>query len=108
MFDLMLDLIRFYQFPLSILAALVVGWAIALFMRRMRIVETMAPERWRHRKTGRVYLILHADAKLQMSESRVHDNEPAVIYQSEDDGLVWVRPRNEFLSRFEKAEGRGL
>ncbi|QDP65321.1 MAG: hypothetical protein Unbinned200contig1000_61 [Prokaryotic dsDNA virus sp.] len=50
------------------------------------------PERvtWVHKKTGKMYVILHHG----LLESSL---EPVVIYQQEDGGPVWVRPAEEFF-----------
>jgi len=57
----------------------------------------MEPIRYRHKKTGGVYRVLHATALIEA------DMSLAVVYQSEKDGTVWVRPTREFLDgRFDR------
>ena len=58
-------------------------------------------QRYRHKKTGGTYVILHADAKVQTSTPLV-DMDAVVVYRSEKNDSVWVRPASEFHDgRFE-------
>lgn len=52
---------------------------------------------WRHRQTGRWYRVV-CTARIEA------DQTPAVVYQSETDGAIWVRPLEEFLERFDPEE----
>lgn len=53
------------------------------------------PSRVRHVKSGGTYRVL-AQAKIE------HDLSNVIVYQSEKDGSVWVRPAMEFCDgRFE-------
>ena len=55
---------------------------------------------YRHKKTGNLYRVLHADARIEAT------NTEAVVYTRADfeTGIVWVRPLTEFLDgRFEHA-----
>ena len=54
--------------------------------------------RWRHLKRGSTYVVL-------MSGIIEATNQICLIYQSEADGRVWVRPAREFMDgRFERIE----
>lgn len=56
-----------------------------------------AGARYRHKKTGGVYRVI-ADPALMEA-----DKTPVVVYQSEQDGQVWVRPAAMFHDgRFER------
>jgi hypothetical protein len=56
----------------------------------------MNGRRYRHRKSGGTYLVVIDDAIIESSMER------AVIYRSESDGRVWVRPHADFTDgRFE-------
>ncbi len=50
--------------------------------------EIEAGTRWRHRKGG-----TYAVVAVARMEANLY---PAVVYKSERDGLVWVRPLEEF------------
>lgn len=53
--------------------------------------------KWRHKKTGGVYMVLTADAKIEATLER------AVVYQSMKDSTIWVRPHKQFVDgRFER------
>lgn len=55
--------------------------------------------KWRHIKSGGMYRVLTADAKLEWNLVR------AVVYQSLADHSIWVRPHSEFMDgRFERIE----
>lgn len=69
-----------------------------------------APVKWRHKKTGKEYHILD-EAIMQSKDwatdfgidgSKLVDMQPVVVYRSVDNGSLWVRPRDEFLDRFEE------
>ena len=52
-------------------------------------------QRFRHRKRGHIYQVISTGILERTME-------PVVIYQSEDDGRIWVRPVGEFTDgRFE-------
>ena len=69
----------------------------------------MEPEVWMHKKTGGLYERLH-DAKMQAKEwfdgndddGADIDMRDVVVYRSLEDGLVWVRPVEDFNDRFVK------
>ena len=51
---------------------------------------------YRHKKTGGLYTVLHWDAKIEGTM------DEAVVYQSLEHGMIWVRPKAEFMDgRFE-------
>lgn len=53
--------------------------------------------RYRHKKTGGTYKVLLAD-----NVRCEWDLTPAIVYQSEHDGSIWIRPYSEFHDgRFE-------
>ena len=52
--------------------------------------------RWRHVIRGTTYRVLFEAAKAQSSIVILEDMT-MVVYQGEDDGLVWVRPAKEFF-----------
>lgn len=59
-------------------------------------------EIYRHKKRGTQYMVM-GKATLQIEGP--HDMAECVIYQSMDDGRVWVRPAAEFFDgRFERVE----
>lgn len=60
-------------------------------------------EIWRHKKRGTTYTII-GRGKLQSSDpTGLGDNQPMVVYRSEADGSIWVRPTDEFEDgRFER------
>lgn len=71
---------------------------------------TEAVRRVRHKKRGTTYRVLHGAV---MQSSHWHDalfrgpsdGRTVVVYQSESDGSVWVRPATEFEDgRFENIE----
>lgn len=52
---------------------------------------------YKHLKTNGNYWLLHDDAKLEWDLSQV------VIYKSQKDGSIWIRPKSEFFDgRFVK------
>jgi hypothetical protein len=69
----------------------------------------MEPEVWVHKKSGGLYERLH-EAKMQAKDwiDFLDDNgadvdmRDVVVYRSLQDGLIWVRPVEEFNDRFEK------
>ena len=62
-----------------------------------------AQPRWRHKRTGGTYVEVHR-GHLQASDDL--DMAPVVVYRSEADGRVWVRPVAEFEDgRFERISG---
>jgi hypothetical protein len=69
--------------------------------------EDLNGTRWRHKVRGFVYRIISDTAGLQCStvkelEERF-EGDHWIVYQSETTGLVWVRPRPDFLDgRFER------
>ena len=57
--------------------------------------------RWRHKKRGTTYRVLH-EGTMSSAKVSVVDDEPMVVYQAESDGRIWVRPTAEFYDgRFE-------
>jgi hypothetical protein len=59
------------------------------------------PDRWRHRVRGSTYRVLYEAARAS-SVIAALDDMTFVVYQSEEDGLIWVRPALEFFDgRFE-------
>lgn len=62
----------------------------------------MIGDRYKHKIRGSTYRILFDDATSSSIVDAL-DGVPMVVYQCESDGMVWVRPRLEFLDgRFEK------
>ncbi len=62
-------------------------------------------DRYRHRIRGTTYRVLFEAAKAQ-SSIVVLEDMTMVVYQSEADGQVWVRPAIEFFDgRFEEIKG---
>jgi hypothetical protein len=58
-------------------------------------------DRYRHKVRGTTYRVLYEAAKASSIISAL-DEMTMVVYQSEEDGLVWVRPASEFFDgRFE-------
>lgn len=55
---------------------------------------------WKHIKTGGQYRILYTEPLLQIEDPK-WDMTNCIIYQSMKDNRVWVRPKTEFLERFE-------
>ena len=54
--------------------------------------------RWKHLKTGGIYIVV-GPSIIERT------NEPAILYQREGDGTLWVRPTDEFLDgRFEPVD----
>jgi hypothetical protein len=54
-------------------------------------------ERWQHQKSGVVYQVL-TDARMEGNAQEM------VVYRSEKDGRVWVRPATEFYGvKFKRA-----
>ena len=52
-------------------------------------------QRYMHRKTGGHYQVVGV-AKAQVIDA-IRDMDEVVIYRSEKDGSLWVRPKDEFL-----------
>lgn len=66
-----------------------------------RITSSM--RRVRHSKRGSTYVVL-GDAEVQ-AKGMVIEGEVVTVYRCESDGLLWVRPRDEFNDgRFEDLE----
>lgn len=64
-----------------------------------------APERVRHIKRGSTYTVI-GQGYVQTGRG-LHDYDDVVIYKSEEDGSLWVRPVDEFNDpeRFQKIGG---
>lgn len=61
--------------------------------------QQQASERYRHKKTGGVYRVISDTALLEA------DKTAAVVYQSEADGVVWIRSAEQFYDgRFERID----
>lgn len=61
-------------------------------------------EKVQHVKRGTTYIIL--GTALLQTEVPIDDNTELTVYQSTDDGRIWVRPTAEFEDgRFVKVEG---
>jgi hypothetical protein len=61
-------------------------------------------DRYRHKVRGSTYRILFEAAKAS-SIIQALDDMTMVVYQSETDGQVWVRPAIEFFDgRFERID----
>ena len=56
--------------------------------------DSTEPKRVRHIKRGTLYKVIGHGA-LQ-TEFPLHDYDDVVVYQSEKDGSIWVRPVSEF------------
>jgi hypothetical protein len=57
---------------------------------------TLNAARWRHKKRGSTYIEI-GRGKLQSNDpTGLGDMQPMVVYRSEADGSLWVRPEDEF------------
>jgi hypothetical protein len=63
----------------------------ALSHRNVILLQEENIMTYTHKKTGRKYTVLHANALNEADMSRV------VIYRAEQDGEIWVRDRAEFF-----------
>ena len=54
--------------------------------------------RYRHKKTGNLYSLLHLGVRLEKDGMT---GERQAVYISETDGKRWVRPESEFYDKFE-------
>lgn len=81
-------------------------WAVvgALICLLPQNGETARKRRFRHRKTGGLYVVI-GHAKLQICD-KTHDMTSLVLYRGVLDGKVWARPETEFLERFEVVQER--
>ena len=63
----------------------------------------MTIQRYRHKKRGSTYRIIHYGTMQCSTYVPYIDNEPVIIYQCEEDDKIWVRLEKEFFDgRFEK------
>lgn len=76
----------------------------AALRARLEEYEVKKPKtpRWRHRNRGRTYTII-ANAQVQ-TDTPLSDYAEVIIYKSEADGKVWVRPVAEFQERFDEID----
>jgi hypothetical protein len=51
--------------------------------------------RWRHKKRGTIYQVIGV-AEVQTTTDDLQEGDDAIVYRSEQDGKLWVRPRWEF------------
>lgn len=59
-------------------------------------------KRWRHKKRGSTYVEIGRGKMQVAADSSLLDEEPIVIYRSEQDGSLWARPVTDFEDgRFE-------
>jgi hypothetical protein len=67
-----------------------------------RGAELYGGERYRHKKRGTTYQVIGV-ASSQVVGEPIGEGSQAVVYRSEDDGSLWVRPYDEFHDgRFEQ------
>lgn len=58
------------------------------------LAQLPPPDRYRHLKRGSTYSLV-GDGRVQ-TEVPLRDMDEVVIYRSEEDGTLWVRPPTEF------------
>lgn len=64
---------------------------------------TIDPPRYRHRKRGTVYRILHLGGTPRLQLDGIHDMDEMVVYQDISSGAIFVRLKTEFFDgRFEE------
>ena len=55
----------------------------------------------RHLGSGALYKVLQPNVLLES------DKTPMVVYRCQFDGVIWTRPLNEFMLKFEPLKGSG-
>ena len=55
----------------------------------------------RHLGSGALYKVLQPNVLLES------DKTPMVVYRSQYDGVIWIRPLHEFMLKFEPLKGSG-
>lgn len=60
---------------------------------------------WKHKNSGRLYAIINFDALVKVDGVWL----PAVVYKnmSESEPMVFVRPKENFLEKFQEVESIG-
>ena len=83
--------------PIRFVRALVRALCNWLDGAHVRLGGEGHPPQYRHTKSGRRYLLICEDARLEK------DLTPVVIYEGMRNGEIWVRPASEFFDgRFEE------
>ncbi len=70
--------------------------------QRAREADTPPQSDWLHKKRGTTYQII-GEARAQIVGKPIEEDSVVVVYRSNQDGSLWVRPREEFYDgRFEQ------